>query len=330
MADLDLDQIHADPSMDNIEKLMAAMSDEPNEEVVAEEGEPASAKVEETETVMEEEQDQQEAVSEEETPEGIATKSGKGIIPYNVLATERERRQQAEQALQQLQQRLNEMSQQAAGNARQETTEVQFSSEDLAQISEDFPAVGKLFNALQSKLTATEAQLQQIREIELQRQEAEEAIGRRSVNEAMDDNPALLFWRDKEPALFDEAIRIDNQLQANPRFAHISLSDRFAKVVNAMEAIYGPTELPAEYQTRTVAQTPGKPQVSEKELAERAKEVVAKASSTGRPRTLSDMPGGVAPISDDQKMESMNTSELADMFANKSPDEINALLARFA
>lgn len=328
MADLDLDQIHADPSMDNIEKLMAAMSDEPNEEVVAEEGEPASAKVEETEAVKEEAQDQQEAVSEEETPEGIATKSGKGIIPYNVLATERERRQQAEQALQQMQQRLNEMSQQGA--TRQEATEVQFSSEDLAQISEDFPAVGKLFNALQSKLSATEAQLQQIREIELQRQEAEEAVGRRSVNEALDDNPALLFWRDKEPALFDEAIRIDDQLKANPRFAHISLSDRFAKVVNAMEAIYGPTELPAEYQTRPVAQTPGKPQVSEKELAERAKEVVAKASRTGRPRTLSDMPGGVAPISDDQKMESMNTSELADMFANKSPDEINALLARFA
>ncbi len=328
MADVDLDQIHADPSMDNIEKLMAAMSDEPNEEIVEEQGEPVSAKVEEAEAVKEEEQVEQ-AAPEEETPEGIATKSGKGIIPYNVLATERERRQQAEQALQQMQQRLNDMTQQTAG-ARQEASEVQFSDEDLAQISEDFPAVGKLFNALQAKLSATEAQLQQIREIELQRAEAEEATQRRAVNEAMDDNPALLFWRDKEPGLFDEAVRIDAQLQTNPRFSHLTLSDRFAKVVNAMEAIYGPTELPAEYQTRPVAQTPAKPQVSEKELAERAKEVVAKASSTGRPRTLSDMPGGVAPISDDQKMESMNTSELADMFANKSPDEINALLARFA
>lgn len=329
MADVDLDQIHADPSMDNIEKLMAAMSDEPNEEIVEEQGEPVSAKVEEAEAVKEEEQVKQEAAPEEETPEGIATKSGKGIIPYNVLATERERRQQAEQALQQMQQRLNDMTQQTAG-ARQEASEVQFSDEDLAQISEDFPAVGKLFNALQAKLSATEAQLQQIREIELQRAEAEEATQRRAVNEAMDDNPALLFWRDKEPGLFDEAVRIDAQLQTNPRFSHLTLSDRFAKVVNAMEAIYGPTELPAEYQTRAVAQTPGKPQVSEKDLASRAKEVVAKASSTGRPRTLSDMPGGVAPISDDQKMESMNTSELADMFANKSPDEINALLARFA
>lgn len=329
MADVDLDQIHADPSMDNIEKLMAAMSDEPNEEIVEEQGEPVSAKVEEAEAVKEEEQVKQEAAPEEETPEGIATKSGKGIIPYNVLATERERRQQAEQALQQMQQRLNDMTQQTAGT-RQEASEVQFSDEDLAQISEDFPAVGKLFSALQSKLSATEAQLQQIREIELQRAEAEEATQRRAVNEAMDDNPALLFWRDKEPALFDEAVRIDAQLQTNPRFSHLTLSDRFAKVVNAMEAIYGPTELPAEYQTRAVAQTPAKSQVSEKELAERAKEVVAKASSTGRPRTLSDMPGGVAPISDDQKMESMNTHELADMFANKSPDEINALLARFA
>lgn len=328
MADVDLDQIHADPSMDNIEKLMAAMSEEPNEEIVVEQGEPVSAKVEEAEAVKEEEQVEQ-AAPEEETPEGIATKSGKGIIPYNVLATERERRQQAEQALQQMQQRLNDMTQQTAGT-RQEASEVQFSDEDLAQISEDFPAVGKLFSALQSKLSATEAQLQQIREIELQRAEAEEATQRRAVNEAMDDNPALLFWRDKEPGLFDEAVRIDTQLQTNPRFSHLTLSDRFAKVVNAMEAIYGPTELPAEYQTRPVAQTPGKPQVSEKDLASRAKEVVAKASSTGRPRTLSDMPGGVAPISDDQKMESMNTSELADMFANKSPDEINALLARFA
>ena len=329
MADVDLDQIHADPSMDNIEKLMAAMSDEPNEEIVEEQGEPVSAKVEEAEAVKEVEQVKQEAVPEEETPEGIATKSGKGIIPYNVLATERERRQQAEQALQQMQQRLNDMTQQTAG-ARQEASEVQFSDEDLAQISEDFPAVGKLFNALQAKLSATEARLQQIQDIESQRIEAEEATQRRAVNEAMDDNPALLFWRDKEPGLFDEAVRIDAQLQTNPRFSHLTLSDRFAKVVNAMEAIYGPTELPAEYQTRPVAQTPAKPQVSEKELAERAKEVVAKASSTGRPRTLSDMPGGVAPISDDQKMESMNTSELADMFANKSPDEINALLARFA
>ena len=328
MADVDLDQIHADPSMDNIEKLMAAMSEEPNEEIVVEQGEPVSAKVEEAEAVKEEEQVEQ-AAPEEETPEGIATKSGKGIIPYNVLATERERRQQAEQALQQMQQRLNDMTQQTAGT-RQEASEVQFSDEDLAQISEDFPAVGKLFNALQAKLSATEARLQQIQDIESQRIEAEEATQRRAVNEAMDDNPALLFWRDKEPGLFDEAVRIDAQLQTNPRFSHLTLSDRFAKVVNAMEAIYGPTELPAEYQTRPGAQTPAKPQVSEKELAERAKEVVAKASSTGRPRTLSDMPGGVAPISDDQKMESMNTSELADMFANKSPDEINALLARFA
>lgn len=325
MADVDLDQIHADPSMEAIEKLMASMSEEPNEEVVENDGEPTSAEVKEPEAV-----DEVAAEVEDESPEGIATKSGKGIIPYNVLATERERRQQAEQALQQMQQRLEALSQQAAGT-RQAAAEVQYSDEDLQQISEDFPAVGKLFGALQAKLAATEAQLQQIQQIEMQRVEAEQTVSRRSVNEAMDDNPALLYWRDQDPALFDEAIRIDEQLQANPRFSHLTLSDRFAKVVDAMEAIYGPTELPAEYQTRTVQAAPkGKPQLSAKEMEERAKEAVAKASNTGRPRTLSDIPGGVAPISDDQKMANMTAGELADMFSNKSPDEITALLARFA
>lgn len=323
MADVDLmEQVLANPDLAAVAELLGEKAPvEPNEEVV-EEGEPTSAEVKEEEPSKE----VVEEVEEEVEPQGIATKSGKGVIPYAVLATERERRQAAETAAQQLQQRIADLERQASAGVRQDVESIDATDDELSQISEDFPQLGKLIKGLQSKLESTEEQLKQVRSVTEQRAAEEAADSRRSVQEAMDENRPLLYWRDKEPELFEQAIEIDQQLQANPRFSHLSLTERFAKVVDAMEALYGPTDLPSEYQIQ--APTKSEPKVSEKELAQKAKEAVAKAEKSARPRTLSDMPGGVSMQTDDN-LANLSASELAAMMATKSPDEIAAFVARY-
>ena len=316
-----MDKVFENPEMD-IQSLIGG-DPEPEQEPAVEIGESASTEVKE-EDKSEEAEQQEEVEDQEETPQGIATKSGKGVIPYAVLTTERERRQAAEQAMAQMQQRLEQLTAQASGKESDDTIVEAIDSETLSEIGNDFPQIEKAFKSLQVKLQQTEAQLQQISSVESQRAVAEEANVRRTVAEAMDENPALLYWRDKEPDLFDQAVALDQQLESNPRFSHLSLTERFAKVVQAMEAIHGTTELPPEYQTTQTAE----PKVSDKQLVERAKEAAAKVQSS-KPRTLSDMPGGVAPTSDDAKLENMTTSELAGMLSKKSPDEIANFIARF-
>lgn len=323
MADVDLmEQVLANPDLAAVAALLGEKApDEPENEEVVEAGEPTSAEVKE-----EEQSEEVVEANGQEEPQGIATKSGKGVIPYAVLATERERRQAAETAALQLQQRIADLERQASTGVKQDAEAIEATDDELSQISEDFPQLGKLIKGLQSKLAATEERLQQVRSVTEQRAAEEAADSRRSVQEAMDENRPLLYWRDKEPELFEQAIEIDQQLQANPRFSHLSLTERFAKVVDAMEALYGPTDLPSEYQIQ--APTKSEQKVSEKELAQKAKEAAAKAEKSARPRTLSDMPGGVSMQTDDN-LANMSASELASMMASKSPDEIAAFVARY-
>lgn len=322
MADVNLmDQAYSNPDLASIEALLNGEVPEElkNEEVVEEEGEPTSAKA------KEEPEAKQEEVEEEEAPQSIATKSGKGQIPYAVLQSERERRQAAEQAMQQMQQRLEAAQRaQATGQRQTDSTDaVETTDDELSEISNDFPQIGKVIKQLQSKLENTEAQLQQVRSLEQSRAEVEQTNAQKSVQEAMDEHPALLHWQAKEPELFAQAIEIDQSLQNNPKFSHLSLTDRFAKVVSAMEAIHGKAEVDTE------APTEEEPKVSNEKLVELAKEAAAKASKGGKPRTLSDMPGGLAPQSEDSKLENMTASDLAGMFANKSPEEIAAFVAKY-
>jgi hypothetical protein len=306
VADLNLmDQAFTNPDLANIESLL---SGEPEtKEIVEEPGEPISAEV-----VVEEPK----SAVEEEAPQSIATKSGKGQIPYTVLQTERERRQAAEQAMQQMQQRLDEATR--GTNTPSQPTEVAETTDDeLAEISNDFPQIGKVIKQLQAKLQDTQTQLQKVRQTEESRAEVEQSQAQKSVQEAMDENPKLLHWQANDPDLFEQAVQIDQSLQTNPRFSHLSLTERFAKVVVAMEAIHGSDEKPTE------------PEVSTEKLVELAKEAATKAEKGGKPRTLSDLPGGLAPQSDDAKLENMSTTELAGMLASKSPEEIAAFLGRF-
>lgn len=321
MADVNFDQIMENPSIEAIQEMLGdPVVEEPNEESVKVDGEPDSAEVKADEKVVEKDEEEKD---QDEEPAGIATKSGKGIIPYTELATERERRRAAEQTAAQMQQRLAEMERQlAAGVSKATAEQVDQSEEDIDEMLEDYPSLAKPIKALQAKLAQTEARLNQIHQIENRRAVEEQSNAEKSVQEAMDENPKLLYWQKDEPDLFDAAVAVDNQLKADPKFSQMSLTDRFAKAVAAVEAIYGATELPSEYGAK-------EEKVSDKELVERAAKAAAKAKDSGRPRTLSDLPGGVAPQSDDSKLENMTQSELFEMMSKKSPDEIAALVSRF-
>lgn len=326
MATPTLDQFMADPDPDKIEEMLAAA------EGNTPENKEADTPVEPANNPEDTPKDDAVAppvpAEAPDAPEGVATKDGKGVIPYAVLATERERRHAAEQALQLLQQRLDAQQPAPAGTPPTTAPVAELpSDEDLANIIEDFPAIGKVIQSLQSQVAQANNVVQQVRQSEEQRIAQEQQRQAREVQEAMDNHPTLLYLRDKDPAMFDEAVRLDAQMQGNPRLSHLSLSDRFGRVVEAIETIYGKVELPPEY-VKAPAATKADAPSNETDLVTKAKEVVAKVADTAKPRTLSDIPGGTVPVSEVDRVKGMTPAEAASLFKGKSLDETVALLNR--
>lgn len=322
--ELDMDAIMENPASDVLEAMLEKIENETPDDPVEDEVETAQSA-----GAKEDQEEQQEAEAQAEEPEGIATKSGKGVIPYTVLATERERRHAAENALKDMQSRLEAMESQAkTGQATSTEAQPEQSGEELEQLFSDYPQLAKPFKALQAQLAQAETRLSQIQEVESARAVEAQSQLNRAVSEAMDDHPALLFWEKSDPEKFEQAVAFDQQLKTNPTFAAVALTDRFAKVVEMMETLYGKTELPPEYQTKK-PEAPAKKEDAA-EAKKRAEAAAAKALEGGKPRTLSDLPGGVPPVSDDTKLENMSVSELESLMDGKSIDQIQALVARFS
>lgn len=253
------------------------------------------------------------APSGDQVPEGVQAKDGKHVIPYSVLERERSRAARAESALQAL---AAEIEQLKTGKPAA-PAQVQLSEDELAQLDGDLPSVAKAIRAqmaMVESLTNTVSQLQREQSVVVQTHEVEAAIAA---------IPDLAAWRDAasresdpDPLMFNRACDLDAVLRNDPVWANRSIAERFAKVVEAISALYGGQSVAPK---------------TEPDPADLKKAADAKLASAPAPvpTSLSDIPGGAPPSqSDFETLESTSAVALGNRFLSMTPEQQDAMLAR--
>lgn len=259
--------------------------------------------------------------SEEEAP--IQSRDGKHTIPYNVLATERERRQQAEQAMAELQARIDTLQVQGTAAPAEAASPAMavsaISAEDMAALREDFPAFAKVIEAQMAKIDTLESKLSTVYGKEEQREAVEQRTVQQQVRDMIDTNPKLSAL-EADPAAWARAVEIDNMLKAQPENQNLSLAERFDKVVKGYESFYG--AIPG-----AAAATPTPVPKSAREQAE----ALLKEKAPATPRSLSDLPGGMPDASSEaQRAENLSEVEMGNMMLKMTPGQIEQYLNNLA
>jgi hypothetical protein len=273
------------------------------------------------------EQGQSEPASE---PQGIATKDGKHVIPYSVLKSERDRASRAEQLAAEMRERVAalEAAVQAAsqgaksGESARTNADAQsvsdLSSDDLEALKEDFPTVYKAVQAAMAKAAQLEAKLQPV-EDSVRSSEAEQArSAAETVQDAIDAVPKLAHIQATNVEAFELAKQFDATLRTQTAWAGKTLTERFAKVAEMVEAALGPIDMPGA--------KAASPSAEDLKAAAKAKaDAAAKAGRTNVPTSLSEFPVGQHAAQDEREAaESMTALQLAEKFSSMTPDQMDA------
>lgn len=327
--ELDLDNLSDDP-----EELAAAFAAIEAGETPPEPKDPPPAEEPKNEDKQAVEDKQQEAKNpaDEPDPQGVATKDGKNIIPYDVLKNERDRARRAEQMAKEMQDRVAQLEamvqkqvNQGANNgegARTNlpTAENELSPEDLEALKEDFPTVYKAVQASMAAAKALEAKLQPVEQAVQQEQTERAQSAQEAVQEAIDSVPKLAHIQATNAEAFDLARQFDATLRSQAAWKGKSLSERFAKVTEMVEAALGPIDLPG--------QKPNTSQPSAEELKAAAKakaDQLAKSNRSNVPTSLSEAPAGQHAAQDDrEEADNLTPLQLAEKFSAMTPDQMDA------
>lgn len=181
------------------------------------------------------------------TPERvILAKSGQHTIPYEVLEQARNEAKQLREQLAQAQQAQVERDKLQAllekNGIDPSVDPDNISKEELEQLAQDYPDIGKALMAVASKLDKLEPQAapQQVQP------------SANPVQAALQAVPDLMDWRDKDQDRFDMALTIDDKLQADPAWSNKPLAERFAEVARRTKLAFGdevdapPTKAPGK------------------------------------------------------------------------------------
>lgn len=328
MADFDLENLGTDP--ESLAKAFAALeagdTPAPSDPTPEPQAESASSNKVEPEGKTQ----QQDGLADAE-PEGVATKDGKRVIPYAVLKSERERASKAEQAAEDMRKRVAEleaMAQAASQGAKQgESARTEpavpaasdLSPEDLEALKEDFPTVYKAVMASMAAAKALEAKLAPVEETVNEARADQARTAQDTVQDAIDSIPKLAHIQANNPEAFELAKQFDATLRSQSKWANASLSDRFEKVTQMVEAALGEIETPGQ----------AKPaQMSAEDLKKAAAAKAAAATKANRsavPTSLSEFPvGESAAIDERASAESMTHMQLSEHLSKMTPDQMDA------
>jgi hypothetical protein len=233
----------------------------------------------------------------------VLNKSGKGVIPYESHQGLRVENATLKEQLNDARQRLDELMQQkeeAKGDPEATAEADEALTSHLELLKEDFPEIHQVILAVVNghkqqakKLEETLTQLQKERD---EAKQAKEKTVAEQVAEAKDNNADLSHWEHHDPEAWEEAIKQDELLRTNAKWAEKSFDERFAEVVRRVRAI-----LPE-------AQKPNTPK-SEQETRAAAKAKLDKAPER-QPTTLSDIHGGANPASERDQLDNLSGPEL--------------------
>lgn len=163
----------------------------------------------------------------------VMAKNGQHTIPYEVLEQARNETKQLREQLAQAQQAQAERDKLQAllekNGIDPSVDPDDISQEELEQLAQDYPDLGKSIAAIARKLQKLEPQAapQQVQPVANPVQAALQAV------------PDLAAWRDGDQDRFDMALTIDDKLQADPAWSNKPLAERFAEVARRTKLAFG-------------------------------------------------------------------------------------------
>ncbi|HTJ55865.1 MAG TPA: hypothetical protein VL380_10690 [Nitrosospira sp.] len=239
----------------------------------------------------------------------VLNKSGKGIIPYEkhkALRVENSVLREQLQAAQAARSTLEELLKQK-DEARSKTDMAEADdaiARHLETLKDDMPGLHQVITAVfegsrkqGEKLERTLEELRRERENEREESERIEQLSvAEQVAEAKDNNPDLVHWESSDPEAWDEALKQDEILRTNSKWANKPYAERFDEAVRRVRAIMPEASSPRK-------------QPDPETIKAEAKAKLEKAPAR-KLTTLSDIQGGVpATVSDE--ISAMSPHELA-------------------
>lgn len=261
--DTSIDNLTGTESLDELEAILEAIEREPDSELDDGTGtkqtdvQPAPS-AGEVAAGNEQASTEQGGEGAAEPEKVILAKSGQHTIPYEVLEQARNEAKQLREQLAQSQQaqaerdKLQALMEKHGINPDVDPDDI--SQEELAQLAQDYPDLGKSIAAIASKLQRLEQQAAP--------QPTPLAIN--PVQAALQAVPDLMSWREKDPDRFDFAIIVDEKLQADPAWQGKSLDERFAEAARRTKLAFGdevtpPTKAPGKEADKPVDFIPSSP-----------------------------------------------------------------------
>ncbi|HHP5355857.1 TPA: hypothetical protein ACSCXL_000300 [Aeromonas veronii] len=232
----------------------------------------------------------------------VMAKNGQHTIPYEVLEQARNEAKQLREQLthaQQAQAERDKLQALLEKNGIDPSVDPDdISQEELEQLAQDYPDLGKPIAAIARKLQKLEPQAapQQVQPVANPVQAALQAV------------PDLAAWRDGDQDRFDMALTIDDKLQADPAWSNKPLAERFAEVARRTKLAFG-DEVEA-----LPSKAPGK--AAEKP----ADHIPSSPSELGQTHH--------APATGIERYGAMSQTELVGEMGNMTEAQIEALLAQ--
>ena len=262
-------------------------------------------KVESTATTAAAEEGDTSSEGNEDGDRVVLSKDGKHTIPYEVLENQRKRAQALEAENQQLKAIAAERDKLQAAldkNGIQLTAEeVEGKTDDeLAELMEDFPAIGKVFAKYSNRINELEGRLAE--------KAQPETNAKNEVMTAFESIPELVSWKEGDQDRLDYAIARDAELMSDPIWQAKPVRERFLEAVRRTQSAFGdkPSAQPGQQQQRKQAkQDDGLPN-SPSELGNSVRE----SSARGTPEYYA----------------SLSPDELQREMLGMSPDAIDQLL----
>lgn len=248
--DKNIDNLTGTESLDELEAMLEAIEREPDSELDDGTGteqtdvQPAPS-AGEVAAGNEQGSTEQGGEGATEPEKVILAKSGQHTIPYEVLEQARNEAKQLREQLAQSQQaqaerdKLQALMEKHGINPDVDPDDI--SQEELAQLAQDYPDLGKSIAAIASKLQRLEQQAAP--------RQVQPTLN--PVQAALQAVPDLVSWREKDQDRFDFAIIVDEKLQADPAWQGKSLDERFAEAARRTKLAFGDEVIPP-------AKVPGK------------------------------------------------------------------------
>lgn len=260
-------------------------------------------------------------VEAEPEPEGILTRDGKHVMPYWRLVEAEDKARQAAARVAELES-LVEQAKSSQGEPGKTHLDLSDLSEDelaaleeeLSVVDENQPVIGKAIRvstqsaiASRKEVEALKAQVASLLVVQEKLERDEQAKNESTVMSAIAQTPKLEHLRANDPVGFQRAVEIDKMLRDDPAWAGKPLTERFAKVSAAYEAIHG--AIPA----KSAAPAKDKPRTSKPNI----------------PLSMDAIPGGTPPpINEAAALGALSATELTNKFMMMTPDQIEAALSR--